>query len=580
MVTQNRLKRVIEDDRPKISITEALPRTTVQITFPDGRVFEGPKGTTIEAFMQVAYPKNDPPIVACLVNNQIRELTYHAYTDLSVEPITLAQSDGLRIYRRSLSLLLIAAAEELFPQMRIFVDYGLNFGGFYFEIGNQPPLAQTDLDQLKARMQAMVDADLPIIKERVPLEEASHYFAQKEWRDKLRLLQTRRKDYLVLYTIHNTKDYMQGYMVPSTGYLNLFDIAYYGDGYVLQYPLRTSYDVLQPPVDYPKLVTVFNEYRAWMKALDVHDVGKLNIIHRTEEMRELILVSEALHEQRIAQIATQIAQKRDKIRLITISGPSSSGKTTFSKRLAIQLRANSLRLKALGLDDFIVNRPDTPRDEEGDYDFESLYSLDLQLFNEVLSGLIKGQEVTLPEYNFYTGTREWGKRLTASPDTLFIIEGIHGLNPELIASIPEEQIFRIYVSALTQLNLDHNNRIPTTDTRLLRRIVRDASHRGYTAAETITRWPKVRRGEYTWIFPYQENADIFFNSALVYEVAVLKPFAEPLLLQIEPGKPPHREAKRLLSFLQWFEPLDSEIIPDNSILREFIGGSILQDYTP
>lgn len=566
----------------KSNIVETSARTSVQITFPDERVFEGPIGTTIETFIRAAYPNNDSPIIACMVNNQMRELTYHALTDLVVEPITLAQSDGLRIYRRSLSLLLVAAADELFPGMRIFVNYGLNFGAFYFEISNDhPPLTETDLNRLKTRMRELVEANLPIEKERVPLEAAKAYFAHKQWRDKLRLLETRRKDYLTLYTIHHTKDYMQGYMIPSTGYLKWFDISPYGDGYVLQYPLKASPTVLQPPVNYPMLVGVFNEYRDWMQAVDVYDVGKLNAIFHTEKMRELIFVSEALHEKRIAQIGTLVASLRSRIRLISIAGPSSSGKTTFSKRLAIQLRTHGLKLMAISLDDFIVNRTESPRDEDGDYDYESLYSLDLTLFNTVLSALIAGREVTLPNYNFITGEREWGETLAVSRDTIFIIEGIHGLNPQLVTGLDKEQIFRVYVSALTQLNLDHHNRVPTTDTRLLRRIVRDASHRGYTAADTIMRWPKVRRGEHAWIFPHQENANILFNSALIYELAALKPLAEPLLLQIEPGKPPHREAKRLLSFLQWFEPLtDYDIIPDNSILREFIGGSILQDYSP
>jgi uridine kinase len=373
---------------------------------------------------------------------------------------------------------------------------------------------------------------------------------------------------------------MQGYMAPSTGYLNTFDLNHYGDGYVLQYPLRTSYTAILPPVEYPKLVAVFNEYRDWMQALDVYDVGKMNSIVHTARMREIILISEALHEQRVAHIATTIAQQPDKARLILISGPSSSGKTTFAKRLAIQLKAVGLQLMAISLDNFFVNRTETPRDEEGDYDYESLYALDLKLFNDVMLKLLNGEAVTLPEYNFLTGQREQGDTISVGPEYLFIIEGIHGLNPELVARLPGEQIFRIYVSALTQLNLDHHNRVATTDTRLLRRIVRDAAHRGYTASDTINRWPKVRHGESTWIFPYQENADILFNSALVYELAAIKLLAEPHLLQIEPGKPGHSEAKRLLSFLQWFEPLEADSIPDNSILREFIGGSILRDYTP
>ena len=568
------------DDHNNKHIHQAEIRKTIQITFPGERTFEGPRGTIIEDFIKVAYPANDPPVMAAIVNGQIRELTYHANTDLVVEPITLADSNGLRIYRRSLSLLLVAAAEALFPGMRIFNNYGLNFGGFYFEIGNHDPLTEEDLTKLKAYIRNLIESDLPIKKERVPVEEASHYFSQKNWRDKIRLLQTRRKAYLVLYSVDGVRDYMQGYMVPSTGYLQHFDLAIYGDGYVLQYPLKKTYNQLHPPVDYPKLVRVFNEYRDWMQALEVYDVGKLNMIHRTEKMQELIFVSEALHERQVAHIATSIADIADRVRLVSIAGPSSAGKTTFSKRLAIQLRANGLHLMAISLDDFFINREDTPLDADGDYDYESLHAIDLILFNQVISQLIAGESVTLPVYNFLTGKREWGDTIQARQDTIFIIEGIHGLNPELVAAIPHNQIFRIYVSALTQLNLDHHNRIPTTDVRLIRRMVRDAAHRGYNAEDTITRWPKVRRGEHQWIFPYQENADVFFNSALVYEMAVLKPLAEPLLLQIEANRPAHREAKRLLSFLQWFTPLTADNIPDNSILREFVGGSILRDYIP
>ncbi len=561
-------------------IHETTPRATVQITFDDGRVFEGPKGVTIEAFTRAAFPKNNPPVIACMVNKQMRELTYHAYTDLEVSPITLADSDGLRIYRRSLSLLLIAAAEELFPGIQIIIDYGLNFGAFYFEINHHPPLSDDDLNRLRHRMRELVDTDLPIEKERVPVPEAIAYFENKGWDDKVRLMQTRRKDYLTLYALNGIKDYMQGYMVPSTGYLQMFDVAKYDGGYILQYPRSKSHDRLRPPVNYPKLVSVFNETRDWMEKLDVYDVGRLNAVARTEKIRELILVSEALHEQRVAQIATVIASIGH-IRMVTIAGPSSSGKTTFSKRLAIQLRSHGLKLMTIGLDDFIVNRDETPRDEEGDYDYESIKALDLDLFNSVMLKLINGQEVTMPKYNFITGEREWGETFTASSDYIFVVEGIHGLNPELVRQIPADQVFRVYVSALTQLNLDNHNRVATTDTRLIRRIVRDATYRGYTATDTILRWPKVRRGEHTWIFPFQENADILFNSALLYEMLVLKPLAEPLLLQVEPGKPAHREAKRLLSFLQWFDTLqDTSIIPDNSILREFIGGSILRDYTP
>jgi uridine kinase len=309
-------------------------------------------------------------------------------------------------------------------------------------------------------------------------------------------------------------------------------------------------------------------------------VGTLNEANEKGRMREVILVSEALHEQRIARIASDIAEQHPHVRLVLIAGPSSSGKTTFSKRLSIQLLANGIHPITLSLDDFLVNREDTPRDEHGDYDFESLYALDLQLFNDLLLRLMDGHEVTLPHYNFITGQRETGDTIHITHDHVIIVEGIHGMNPELVRDIPPRLIYRVYVSALTQLNMDQHNRVPTTDTRLLRRIVRDATYRGYSASDTIKRWESVRQGEKRWIFPFQEHADVMFNSALVYELAVLKPFAEPLLLQVKLRKPEHIEAKRLLSFLEWFIPATPDLIPDNSILREFIGGSILRDYVP
>jgi uridine kinase len=425
-----------------------------------------------------------------------------------------------------------------------------------------------------------VDANLPIGKKRVPLEEALSYFETQGQTDKIKLLKTRKKDYLTLYTLKDAKDYYHGYMVPSTGYLQKFALRPYGPGFVLQYPRRELPTVIQEPVQYPKLVAVYNEYGEWMDVMGIPDVGTLNEANETGRMREVILVSEALHEQRIARIASDIAEQHPQVRLVLIAGPSSSGKTTFSKRLSIQLLAHGIRPSTLGLDDFLVNREETPRDESGDYDYESLYALDLSLFNEVLLRLMAGEEVALPRYNFLTGLRETGDAIRISQDHVIIVEGIHGMNPELVRDIPPGLIYRVYVSALTQLNIDQHNRVPTTDTRLLRRIVRDATYRGYSAADTIKRWESVRRGEKRWIFPYQEHADVMFNSALVYELGVLKPLAEPLLLQVKPRTPEHIEAKRLLSFLEWFISIEPNLIPDNSILREFIGGSILRDYLP
>ncbi len=332
--------------------------------------------------------------------------------------------------------------------------------------------------------------------------------------------------------------------------------------------------------DYPQLTAIFRQYGEWLHLLGVESLSELNDAIASGRIREIILVSEALHEQRIAQIADLIARYRDELHLVLIAGPSAAGKTTFSKRLSVQLLAHGIRPFPLELDNYFVDRKMTPRDEQGNYDFEALEALDLALFNEQLLALTQGKKVQLPRFNFKTGVKERGNTVQLGPDHIIIVEGIHGMNPQLVPSIPQDHTFRIYISALTQLNIDRHNRVPTTDTRLLRRIVRDATYRGYTAEETLDRWESVRRGEKRYIFPYQEHADTMFNSALVYELSVLKPLAEPLLLQVEPSSPRHVEAKRLLSFLRWFEPCGLDLIPDNSILREFVGGSILRDYTP
>jgi uridine kinase len=564
----------------KSVIRPAEPRRTAQVRFADGRIYEAPVGTTLEAYIREIDFDLPAPIVAAHINGELRELTYHIVTDSEVTPITSADSDGMRIYRRSLSFLMVTVAEELFPDVQVVIDYALNFGGFYCELTGHAPFEPEELALIETEMRELVNADIPIGKKRVPLKEALAYFEAKGHTDKVKLLKVRKKDYLTLYTLAGAKDYYHGYMVPSTGYLRDFELQPYGPGFVLQYPRRELPSVIQKPVDYPKLVAVFNEYREWMEVMGIPNVGALNEANEAGRMREVILISEALHEQRIARIASDIAEQHPYVRLVLIAGPSSSGKTTFSKRLSIQLLAHGVRPATLALDDFFVSREDTPRDERGDYDFESLYALDLSLFNDVLLRLMDGEEVTLPRFNFVKGLRETGDTFRISQDHVIVVEGIHGINPELVRDIPPGLIYRVYVSALTQLNIDQHNRVPTTDTRLLRRIVRDATYRGYSANDTIKRWESVRRGEKRWIFPFQEHADVMFNSALVYELAVLKPFAEPLLLQVKPRTPEHIEAKRLLSFLEWFIPATPDLIPDNSILREFVGGSILRDYIP
>jgi uridine kinase len=563
---------------PSVTIYPARPRDTAQVWFDDGRVFEGPVGTPLEDFVRAAGSDPDVPTVAALIDNELRELTYRVEADIEVTPITMAHSDGFRIYRRSLSFLLVTALHELFPGTTVYVDHSLTFGGYFCQVQGREPFSAAELARVEARMREVVAADEPIRKERVPLNEAVALFHARGDDDKVRLLSRRRKSYLTLYELRGLRDYFHGYMVPSTGYLTVFALQTYGPGLILRFPRSDPPMELQPFVDYPKLVGVFREYGQWMELIGIGDVGALNEAMAGERVREVVLVAEALHEQRVARIAEGIAARQGQVRLVLIAGPSSSGKTTFSKRLSIQLLANGLRPFALELDNYFVDRDKTPRDEQGKYDFESLGALDVTLFNDHLLRLLDGEEVTLPHYNFRTGLREVGKTVRLRPDHIVLIEGIHGLDPDLVPDIPPEVAYRVYVSALTQLNIDKHNRVPTTDTRMIRRIVRDARDRGYSAQQTIERWGSVRRGEKRSIFPFQEHADVMFNSALVYELAVLKPLAEPLLLQVKPGTRAHVEAKRLLAFLEWFEPLAPDLVPDNSILREFVGGAILRDF--
>jgi len=561
-------------------IVPAEARQTVQVTLDDGRIFEGPIGTTTEQFFKAAYPgpNRQAPLVGAMVDERLRELTFKIMTDSKVAPITMGSSDGMRIYYRSVTFLLVVAVHELFPEARLFVDYSFTFGGYFCRVEGRDPFTRQELELLKDRMWEIVQEDEPITKSRIPLDQAQTLFREMGHEDRMRLLNYRHKDYLTTYTLRGVTDYFYGYMVPSTRHLLYFELQHYPPGFILRFPRRRQPTILQPYRDYPKLVAVFNEYREWMKIIDVLDVGALNQALEQGRARELILVAEALHERRIAQIAQQIAERRGEARLVLIAGPSSSGKTTFSKRLAVQLLASGLRPKPLPMDDYFVSREMTPRDEKGDYDFERIEALDLELFNEHLLGLMAGREVTLPRFNFHTGIPEWGETVRLQEDHVILAEGIHGLNPRLIPHIPPERTFRIYISALTQLNLDMHNRVPTTDTRLIRRLVRDATYRGYPANETIGRWESVRRGEKRYIFPHQEHADAMFNSALLYELSVLKSLAEPLLRQTDNLSAHYNEARRLLAFLEWFQPCPPDFIPDNSILREFIGNSILRDF--
>ncbi len=560
-------------------VKPALPRETAQVQFTNGRgVFEASSGTPMEQYVRAAYPDRWRMIVGGVINGKLHELTTPIMLDCGLEPIDISSRDGMRIYRRSLTFLLIVAARELFPGATVEIDHSLPYGGYYCLVTGREPLTTEELQALQARMREIVNANEPIVKARLPLAEAEVIFKRQGYDDKLRLLRYRKKDYLTVYTLRGLTDYFYGYMVPSTGYLRTFALTPLGSGFVLQFPRRAHPDQLEKADRASKLAAVFQRHAEYMKVLDVEDVGSLNQAIESKRIREVMLVAEAMHERRIAYIARSIAQKREDIRLILIAGPSSSGKTTFSKRLAVQLLSYGVRPIAIEMDNYFVDRAKTPRGPDGDYDFEAFDALDHALFNEQLKAMTEGRAVTMPHYDFLTGQSMRGSTVQISHEHIIIAEGIHALNPNLVPDIPPERVYRVYVSALTQLNIDHHNRIPTSDTRLIRRIVRDARDRGHTASDTIKRWDKVRDGENRNIFPYQENADIMFNSALVYEQAVLKQLAEPLLRQIRPGASEYNEAGRLLAALEWFLPAPLEFVPENSILREFLGSSSLRDF--
>ncbi len=568
----------MDSDIKNDKIKFVSPRPTVEVHLPDGRVISGPRGTYVGDFLQTSTDESMPPIVGAIVNGELRELTYRIEMDAKIQAVTMGEPDGMRFYRRSLTFLLETAFSDIFPNVQLRIDHSVASGGYYCHVVGRPPLTAEELAQVEERMWEYVEADLPYQRMEIPLQEAIAYFQAECAEDKVRLLAHRRKDYLTLYQLDHHRDYHHGYMVPSTGYLRWFALTPTAEGFTLRFPRRHAPTKLLPPPTYPTLLATFRQYGNWLDRLGIANVGALNDAIKEGRYLEVILVSEALHEQRVAEIATKIAGRSDKVRIIFIAGPSASGKTSFSKRLTVQLLALGISPFPLEMDNYFVDREQTPVDENGDFDFESINALDREQLSEDVRRLIAGEEVQLPRFNFISGKSEPSDVVQLHSDEIIILEGIHGLNPGLLTRVDPERTFRLYASALTQLNLDSHNRLSTTDTRLVRRIVRDARERGYSAQQTIHRWESVRRGEKRYIFPYQENADMMFNSALVYELSVLKPLVEPLLRQVPYGRPEYIEAKRLLALLEWFLPLEIDLIPDNSILREFVGNSILREF--
>lgn len=517
--------------------------------------------------------------VSAKVNNKVESLDFRVYYNKDIEFLDIANSSGMRTYVRSLFFILVKAVEELYPQGSISLEHPIS-KGYFCKLHIGRTIGLDDVQRIKQKMQEIIAADIPYTRTESHTEEVVRLFEKRGMMDKARLLDTYGQLYSYYYQLGDTVDCYYSSLVPSTGYIRLFDIVKYYDGLLLRIPSRENPTKLEEVVKQEKMLEVFQEYHRWNQILGISTVGDLNVACNEGHATDLINVSEALQEKKIAQIADEIThrdQDGKRVKLVLISGPSSSGKTTFSKRLSIQLMTNGLKPYPISLDDYFVNRNDTPLDENGKHDFESLYAVDLPFFEEQLTTLLNGGEVELPRYNFTTGKREMsGKKLRIDEHMILIIEGIHALNPALTPHIPNENKYKVYVSALTTILLDNHNYIPTTDNRLLRRIIRDYKYRNYSAEETIARWPSVREGEEKWIFPYQENADAMFNSALLFELAVLKDYVEPVLRKVPNRCPEYSEAHRLLRFLNYFVSVQDKELPPTSLLREFLGGSSFQ----
>lgn len=517
--------------------------------------------------------------VSAKVNNKVESLDFRVYYNKDIEFLDITSSSGMRTYVRSLFFILVKAVEELYPQGSISLEHPIS-KGYFCKLHIDRTIGLDDVQRIKQRMQEIIAADIPYTRTECHTEKVVRLFEERGMPDKARLLDTYGQLYSYYYQLGDTVDCYYSSLVPSTGYIHLFDIVKYYDGLLLRIPNRENPTKLEEVVKQEKMLEVFQEYHRWNQILGISTVGDLNVACNEGHATDLINVSEALQEKKIAQIADEITHRNQdgkRVKLVLISGPSSSGKTTFSKRLSIQLMTNGLKPYPISLDDYFVNRNDTPLDENGKHDFESLYAVDLPFFEEQLTTLLNGGEVELPRYNFTTGKREMsGKKLRIDEHMILIIEGIHALNPALTPHIPNENKYKVYVSALTTILLDNHNYIPTTDNRLLRRIIRDYKYRSYSAEETIARWPSVRAGEEKWIFPYQENADAMFNSALLFELAVLKDYVEPVLRKVPNRCPEYSEAHRLLRFLNYFVSVQDKELPPTSLLREFLGGSSFQ----
>jgi uridine kinase len=514
------------------------------------------------------------PIIGAIVNNTLKELSYPVLGECEVEFIDRTNNSGLSAYIRSLIFVMCKAVIDLYPDTKLYILHAIS-KGYYCELrdfNGKNILTPQGIIDLKAKMEEVIREDIPITRHKIKTEEAITLFVAQGLDDKELILRQRKRIFTSVYKMDGIVNYLYGFLAPSTGSLNVFNLVEYFDGMLLQIPSTSRPDRTVEQTPQKKLFDVINEHSRWVKLLEVENVGKLNQQIIDKKAGNLIKIAEALQEKKVAYIADKIYDRKD-VKLVLISGPSSSGKTTFSKRLSIQLQVAGLKPLIISLDDYFVNREFTPRDSSGEYDFEAIEAIDIKLFNEHLLKLFAGEEVEIPRFDFTKGARLTGPKMRCYEDNIIIVEGIHALNPNLTLQIENNLKFKIYVSALTQISIDRHNRIPTTDNRLIRRIVRDYKYRAHSALATLRRWPSVRAGEEKNIFPYQEEADIMFNSALLYEFSVLKKFAEPIIKEVPENEKEYSEAMRLLKFLSFFMPLGNDDIPNTSIIKEFIGGS-------
>ena len=510
--------------------------------------------------------------VSARVNNKVEGMHYRVYNSKDVEFLDMTSSSGSRAYTRTLFFVLCKAVQDIYPATDVVIDIPVS-NGFYVDIRLGRPVVDEDVNIIRRRMQEIIDARMPIRRFTVPTEEAVALFQEKGDVEKVKLLKTSGSIYTTYYKIGDYVDYYYGTLLTNTSQLYLFGLEKYYDGMLLRIPSLKNPDVLGEMTRQDKMFEIFKEHHRWQSILGIRTVGDFNQAIDANHATDIINISEALQEKKIAKIAEEIASRKG-VKLVLLAGPSSSGKTTSCKRLSIQLAVNGLKPLQISLDDYFVDREKTPKDASGEYDYESIYALDLDLINEQFNALFRGEEVELPKYDFQSGkSKKSGNKLKMNDNNVLVVEGIHALNPELTAHIPQEQIFRVYASALTTILLDNHNYIPTTDNRLLRRIIRDYKYRGVSAQETIHRWPSVRAGENKWIFPFQENADAMLNTAMLYELAVIKTQAEPLLQQVPENCEEYAEAYRLLKFLKYFKGIPYNNLPPTSLLREFLGGS-------